>query len=294
MNTAYLRPGEFRICPRCSSRQKGRQRKCDQCGDRLDSAQIAARAYAPTPGPHSLRPNRGLRAVLVLAVVGASLIGLLLRNTFSNAAFDTAAVASDNEVRAQARAEVSGPDPSVYERNAVPTTPEIPQGWYGLATRPMPPSTLPVASVGTTIVEPGAYTVDPAAVGGMVGITPGSSGLGRRVRSGTTFTNADLNTIRTASAAPPPIAAPAPPQAPLDDRALVEQQRRRDAEEDLREAQRKVEVLRLEAETARRQGVHVTDPDLQKQQERRLKSLLDDLEDAEKDMARAERKLREG
>jgi hypothetical protein len=290
MNTAYLRPGEFRICPRCSSRQKGRQRKCDQCGASLDGAHIAARAYVPTPGPHPLRSNQGLRAVLVLAVVGAILIGFVLRNTFSGAALDEA-VAS-NEVRAQARAEVAGPDPSVYERNAA-ITPSggVPEGWYQLSTQSMPPP--PVAAsldTSTTVVESGAYTVDPAAVGGMVGITPGSSGLGRRVRPGTTFTNADLATIRTASVAPP--LAPTAPA--LDDRALVDQQRRRDAENDLRAAQSKVEVLRTEADVLRRQSAGLTDPAAQQEQQRRLKSLLDDLEDAEKDRARAEKKLREG
>lgn len=288
METVYLRRGEFRICPRCSARQKGLQRKCDQCGASLDGAQIASRAYVPTPGPHPLRSNKGLRAVLVLAVVGATLIGVVLRNTFSGAAIDDA-VASTDQVRAQARAEVAGPDPTVYERNAMTTASTssyVPEGWYGLATRSMPPPPSPGTPV---VIEQGAYTVDPAAVGGMVGITPGSSGLGRRLRRGTTFTNADLATIRSASATPP--LAPAPP---LDDRALVDQQRRRDAENDLRAAQSRLEVLRTEADVLRRQGAHVSNPDLQQQHQRRLQSLIDDLEDAEKDVAKAERKLREG
>jgi hypothetical protein len=288
MKTAYLRPGEFRICPRCSARQKGPQHKCDQCGASLDNAQIAERAYVPTPGPHPIRSNTGLRAVLVLVVVGAILIGWTLRNTFSGAALDQAE-ANENHARAQARADVAGPDPSVYERNTVVAAePGVPEGWYGLATRSLPPP--PVnASVNTPVVEPGPYTVDPAAVGGMVGITPGSSGLGRRLRAGTTFTNADLATIRTASTTPP-IASPTP----LDDRALVDQQRRRDAENDLRAAQSRLEVLRTEADVLRRQGASVTDPEQQEDYQRRLKSVLDDLEDAQKDLAKAERKLREG
>ena len=275
MNTAYLRPGEFRICSRCSSRQKGLQKKCGQCGASLEGATIAERAYAPT---HTRRPpNRGLRIVLALAVMGAATIGVVLRNTFSSAAFD-AAVADEKE-RVSARATVGGPDPSVYERAAVPPSTEVPQAWYGLGMRtPMPP---PPAS---TVVEQGAYTVDPAAVGGMVGITPGDTGLARRLRSGATITNDDLAAIRAANLAPSP--------APLDDRALVDRQRRLDAENELREAQRKVEVLKIEADGLQRQPV--TDPELQEKQQRRMKQLLDDLEDAQKGVARAERKLREG
>jgi hypothetical protein len=289
MKIVYLRPGEFRMCPRCSARQKGLQRKCDQCGASLEDAQIAARAYVPTPGPHPLRSDRGLRVVLTLAVIGATLIGLVVRNTFSGAALDEPRAASENVARAQARAEVAGPDPSVYERNApvVTATAGAPEGWHQLATRSLPPP--PTSASLGTIVEQGAYTVDPAAVGGMVGITPGSSGLGRRLRPGTTFTNDDLATIRTASVTPPL----APPAPTLDDRALVDQQRRRDAENDLRSAQSRLEVLRTEADILRRDGARVTDPSLQEAHQRRLKSLLDDLEDAEKDLAKAERKLRE-
>ena len=276
LNTAYLRPGEFRICPHCSSRQKGLQKKCGQCGASLDGASIAARAFDPAssaPRP----PNRGLRVVLVLTVIGAATIGVVLRNTFRSAAFD-AAVAAENK-NERVRADVAGPDPSVYERIAVPAPTEVP-AWYGLGPRSAPPR-LPASA----IVEPGAYTADPTAVGGMVGIAPGSSGLGRRLRSGATITNDDLAAMRCASLAPPT-------PAPLDDRALVDRQRRLDAENELREAQRKVGALQIEADGVRRQSV--TDPELREQQQHRLKELLDDLENAQKDVARAERKLREG
>jgi hypothetical protein len=281
MNTVYLRRGEFRICPRCSARQKGLQQKCDRCGAALDSARIASRAYAPTPGPHPIRSNRGLRAMLVLAVLGAVFTGIVLRNTFSGAAFDDAAVASEDKSRATAHAEVVAPDPTIYERNAPLPTPAAPEGWYrlGAGSAPPPPPTL---------VEPGANTVDPASVGGMVGITPGSSGLGRRALSGGTLTNDDLNRIRAASLAPP--ATPAPP----DDRALVDQQRKRDAENALQDAQHRVETLSREAETLRALAASVTDTEAQQEQQRRLKAVLDDLEAAQKDVARAERKLREG
>jgi len=278
MNTAYLRPGEFRICPRCSSRQKGVQKKCDQCGAPLDGASIASRAFIPSRA--AARPaSRGLRAVLVLAVVGAATIGVVLRNTFSSAAFDNAAAADNDKERVSARADVGGPDPSVYERAAVPPPTDPPAAWYGLGMR----TALPPAA-GTTIVEPGPTSVDPAAVGGMVGIAPGDTGLGRRLRSGATITNDDLASMRPAGVPPTP--------APLDDRALVDRQRRLDAENELRAAQQKVEALKIEADTLR--GQNVSDPELQQQQQRRLKQLLDDLEDAQKSVARAERKLREG
>ena len=287
MSTAYLRPGEFRICPRCSSRQKGFLANCNQCGSSLEGAAIAERAYTPTPEARRAT-YRGLRVVLALGVLGAVGLGMALRNTFSSAAFD-AAVASESKAErtnAQAAVMAAGPDSSVYERAAVPPPADVPQAWYSLATRVAPPlpATQP-APPATAVVEQTAYTAEPPAGASMVGIAPGNSTVARRLRSGATITNDDLDAIRSASLAPQ---APTP----LDDRTLVNRQRRQDAETALGEAQRKVETLQLEADTVRRQTV--SDPALQEQQQRRLKQLQDDLEDAQKDVARAERKLREG
>jgi hypothetical protein len=139
MNTVYLRRGEFRICPRCASRQKGLQQKCDQCGSSLEGARVAERSFAPTPGPHPVRSNNGLRAMLALGVLGAILVGVALRNTFSSAPFDETAVAAEVPSRVAAHAEVVGPDPSVYERTAGPPPTAVPEGWYGLGTRTAAP-----------------------------------------------------------------------------------------------------------------------------------------------------------
>jgi hypothetical protein len=208
MSTYGPRPGEFRICPRCSARQKGGYSRCQNCGSSLQGATVAERIYEPT---HTARPlNRGLRVVLVLAVVGASIIGIVLRNTFSSAAFDQEAAAAAPETRLSARA-TAEPDASVYDRLAPVAEPAVPEGWYGLARSAPPPAPVatappPVdASATATLVEPGAHVVDPAAVGGMVGLAPQPGArIARRARAGAVLTNDDLAAMRSSDVPPPP------------------------------------------------------------------------------------------
>jgi hypothetical protein len=206
MSTYGPRPGEFRICPRCSARQKGGYSRCQNCGSSLQGASVAERIYKPT---HTARPvNRGLRVVLAMAVVGASIIGIVLRNTFSSAAFDQEAAAAAPDTRLSARA-TAEPDPSVYDRLAPVSEPAVPEGWYGLArsapaadAAALPPAE---ASASATLVEPGAYVVDPAAVGGMVGLAPRPGArIARRARAGAVLTNDDLAALRSPDGPPPP------------------------------------------------------------------------------------------
>ncbi len=215
MKTNALRPGEFRICPGCSTRQKGLHGNCQSCGASLADAQIAERIYAPVHAPSPRPVSRGVRAVLVVGVVGAATIGMVLRDAFTNAAFDTTTPAPTGEDRLLTRTDTT-PDASVYDQVAPAPAPEMPPDWYALGrTVARPPAPLPavvsaapalpapvvassapgvVASDGTVVVvEPTAPGVDAAAGGGMVGLAPTEKNVvARRARAGAVITNDDL------------------------------------------------------------------------------------------------------
>ena len=225
--TNALRPGEFRICPRCATRQKGFYVHCQACGVSLAGALIAERAYSPVQAPPARPLSRGVRAVLVLGVVGAATIGIVLRSTFTNAAFD-AATPAPGENRLLTRADTT-PDASVYDEVVPTRAPEMPAEWYALGRRTTPPPVLlpgvsvsaapaisaapgvsaavavspsltvtdslpsAVAAESTAVLESGAHVVDPAAVGGMVGIAPTEKNVvAKRAKAGAVITNDDL------------------------------------------------------------------------------------------------------
>ena len=87
-----MNTGEFRICPRCQTRNKATQPNCVQCGRELFSIPLsrsqttAADGYAPAGVPW-------VRWVMVGGILFALAFGLVVRKTFRGASLETNAAA---------------------------------------------------------------------------------------------------------------------------------------------------------------------------------------------------------
>src|SRR2546426_4098117 len=92
-----MRTGEFRICPRCKTRNKATEPNCVQCGRALFSIPLSRTA----PLSDEVAASRGgiswTRGIMVAGVLLACAFGLVVRETFRGASLEptaTAAVAS--------------------------------------------------------------------------------------------------------------------------------------------------------------------------------------------------------
>jgi len=109
-----MHTGEFRICPKCETRNKATQPNCVQCGRELFSIPLsrsqttAAEGYAPAGVPWT-------RWVMVGGILLALAFGLVVRKTFRGASLDPEAAADTDS------ASVS-PPPSLAA-TAAPATP---------------------------------------------------------------------------------------------------------------------------------------------------------------------------
>src|SRR3989442_11028617 len=92
-----MRTGEFRICPRCETRNKATEPNCVQCRRPLFSIPLARTASSSDEEAASLRGRSWMRALMVAGVLLACVFGFIVRKTFRGASLEpetTAAVAS--------------------------------------------------------------------------------------------------------------------------------------------------------------------------------------------------------
>jgi len=83
-----MRTGEFRICPRCQTRNKATQPRCVRCGRALFS--IPLTSSAPLPAFVPARGSAGwARGLIVAGVLIAGAFGLFVRKTFRGASIET-------------------------------------------------------------------------------------------------------------------------------------------------------------------------------------------------------------
>jgi hypothetical protein len=184
----FAKPGSFRFCPACGSRNKVQAAACASCGWRLDGR----RGSTPVPAAvfsHRGMPETGrsttLRWVLGAGVAVALGAALLVRGLFGGAPIEAAGRPVETGVSARARMEAPAPPATVT-------------GWLP-ATAPLlapPPAVvpppLPSPASGAELVPP-----PPPAIGegsgdsGMVGIAPRPAKP--RPLSGRSFTNDDLS-----------------------------------------------------------------------------------------------------
>src|SRR5687767_10803716 len=68
------RPGDFRICPSCGSRNQAAYNFCVRCSTEMDAAATAAPQMANSPASGNPRLMRYLLAGGVLAAIGAGLV----------------------------------------------------------------------------------------------------------------------------------------------------------------------------------------------------------------------------
>lgn len=110
----WMHTGEFRICPRCETRNKATQPQCVQCGRELFSIPLsrsqttAADGYAPAGVPWA-------RWVMVAGILLAFAFGLVVRKTFRGASLEPKAAADNDSL---------SPPPSLVA-TAAPATPAI-------------------------------------------------------------------------------------------------------------------------------------------------------------------------
>jgi hypothetical protein len=180
---------DFRICPACSSRNRGQGPFCVRCGASMSA--VASFPGAPLASPRGRR--RWTRFLVAAGVVLAVGVGYAAR-TVSQATEEVSALS--DAVRADSAPIVDTPPPAVT-------------GWYPGANllepaKEMPRRSAPVASVSGPSTGPNLYDVpgDPSA--SMVGIAPRAPRARPATAGKRVFTEEDLLATRGEASAPPP------------------------------------------------------------------------------------------
>jgi len=190
------KPGSFRFCASCGSRNKVQSAACAGCGDTFQGrgrapapvARISHFGASGRPGPRPV----ALRWIALAVVALAVSVGLLVRGLFAPAEIAAAGRPVDDGVSAVARVE--------------PAAPPLPPAtvWTAAAVRA---ATLPAPA---PMEPPVAVTAPPAGLGAAIEVLPppppalgeaaGDTGMTsftprpapRRPRTGQAFTNDDL------------------------------------------------------------------------------------------------------
>jgi len=282
MPTEVWRPGDYRVCPKCSARHKVQDLRCTRCDTVLAGTPVfhsaPARVAAAATGS-----GRGMRAMLAIAVVIALAGGLWIRSLFRGAPIQDSVEASSATVPAAA-------PPSTWTPPVLSYPPVV--GY----NQGVPPSMAALAIQPTS--APAAETT------GMTSIAPPSEPTRK-----TAFTDADLLRVRGEQPAPP-VAAPvtstatapsgivstvaAAPRATevSEDKAREWIGRVRDREADVQEAQAKVRRHEAEVEARRARAAAVAgDLDARDKAQRDVTDALEDLEKAERKLSEKQRDL---
>ena len=181
-----IKPGDFRICPSCGSRNKAAYNYCVRCSAKLDEAATGAEPLVYTALPDNRRMMRFLLAAGVIAALAA---GLVVRTVF-RATLEVPEISQD--VRADSARTVSAPPPPV-------------SGWVPGATVPVEPDPAPRwSSTSFPVARPNPYDVpgDPSA--SMVGIAPSPPRVRAAMARKRVFTEDDLLATRGGPTPPPP------------------------------------------------------------------------------------------
>jgi hypothetical protein len=195
----FAKPGSFRFCPACGSRNKVQERACASCGCNLAgrhgrAVPTAVFSHRAAPGAAQDRPAT-LRWVLIGGFVIALGTALLVRGLLSGATIEAAGRPVETGVAARARTE-----PPPQPLATLPYTP----GWNPGSVRSVPPPAPVEAALppmpGAPSTPPSIDVMPPppppigeaAASSGMVGLAPRP--VKPRPLAGRAFTNDDLRT----------------------------------------------------------------------------------------------------
>src|SRR5689334_7839686 len=102
-----VRPGDYRVCPKCRTRHKVQDLRCAKCNTVLAGAPVH-HAYSAAVRPTGARSSRGVRTVLAIGIVIAVAAGLWMRSLFHGARLEDSVQASS----AAAAAALPEPQPA--------------------------------------------------------------------------------------------------------------------------------------------------------------------------------------
>src|SRR2546426_12806404 len=91
---ARMRTGEFRVCPRCETRNKATEPNCVQCGRGLFSIPLARTGSSSEDVAASFRGRSWTRGLMIAGVLLACAFGLVVRKTFRGASLEPTATAA--------------------------------------------------------------------------------------------------------------------------------------------------------------------------------------------------------
>jgi hypothetical protein len=255
-----IKAGEFRICPSCGSRNKAANNYCVHCSAAMDAvAATGPGTAAATSPPRSTKLL--VPFVLAAAIVAAIGVGVVIRNILA----EIPDVSEDVRADSARAADAPAPPPPV-------------SGWYPGASAPVEPDTAPAWSSTPVPAAPRPNTDDvPADPGSaVVGIAPSPPRVRAEVNSRRVLTEEDLRATRGGPRSTPPPAS--------------EDVARRESK--LRLAESRVQAARTRLQQARAQSRRDVDVDDGHIREA-IKQAADDLEDAQEDRDKAQRKLAE-
>jgi hypothetical protein len=255
-----MKAGHFRVCGYCGSRNKAAHVYCVRCSAPLDAV---AAGMVRTGGQAGQRNGGLMRFLLAAGVIAALGVGFMVRTLFQ-ATGEVAAVSED--VRADGAATATEP---------VAPPPAV-SGWYPGANVPVEPDTAPVWPSGSVpAARPNPYDVPGDPNASMVGIAPSSPPVRAALNRKRVFTEQDLLATRGSV-----WSTPAPAGA-----AVAERER-------LGVAESRVQAARARLQQARAQRARSTDVD-DDHLRKAIEQAADDLEDAQEDAAKAQRRLAE-
>ena len=314
---------EFRLCPACRAPNTVQDAVCAACGAALPRV---AKAPVPTfdaiPGRQEARQaaRTGVRRGLVVGVASAAVLGLLVARTLRAPSLQDGSAQTANATSptpAPAPAPQGTPPPAASAPlGAVPVTPpgwERPNPYANTYASPYPnpagipqPAASPAAAVAS--LPSSALASPPLSA---LAVIIGAPAAGRRpspvaeamqVRNTSkpaSYTDADLERVRNesepspeapAATSPSPGARPsATPASRNGEQDETSDKRLRERREAVRAAQQRVNEAQTAVDDIHREARENDDDGLQEE----LSSALSELKSAEKDLARARRRLQE-
>src|SRR5438045_2562485 len=150
-----VRPGDYRVCPKCGTRHKVQDLRCTKCQGVLAGTPVH-HAFVMPATPATARASRALRIVLVLGLVIAVGAGLWMRSLFRGAQLEESVQAANATA-----APVTEPQPQPSWSPPVLQYPPmvgynrgVPASMAGLAIAASPAPAAAEAPTGMTSIAP--------------------------------------------------------------------------------------------------------------------------------------------